>query len=71
MDLLSAFIEKHAASNCLVMLVDPGRGHHAPFSKKMVLLGYAHHQRKPDSTNYLSLPFKGLILTYQKGVAST
>lgn len=68
-DLLSAFIEKHAAENCLVLLVDPGRGHHAPFSKKMVLLGYSHHQRKPDATNYLPSPFKGQILTYQKGIA--
>jgi predicted nicotinamide N-methyase len=70
-DLLSAFIEKHAADNCLVLLVDPGRGHHAPFSKKMILLGYSHHQRKPGATNYLASPFKGQILSYQKGVAKT
>jgi predicted nicotinamide N-methyase len=67
-DLLSAFIEKHAAENCLVMLVDPGRGHHAPFSKKMVTLGYTHSQRKPIDTCYLTAPFKGQILTYQKGL---
>jgi predicted nicotinamide N-methyase len=67
-DLLSAFIEKHAADKCLVLLVDPGRGHHAPFSKKMISLGYSHDQRKPENTGYLAAPFKGQILTYQKGV---
>ena len=70
-DLLSDFIEKHAEENCLVILVDPGRGHHAAFSKKMILLGYSHQQRKPEATSYLSAPFKGQILTYKKGVAST
>lgn len=66
-DLLAAFIEKHAADSCSVLLVDPGRGHHAPFSKKMIAMGYSHHQRKPITTYYLSAPFKGQILTYQKG----
>ncbi|MBJ7537680.1 class I SAM-dependent methyltransferase [Marinomonas transparens] len=65
-NLLSAFIEKHAAENCKVLLVDPGRGHHAPFSKKMVTLGYSHTQSKPENTHYLSAPFKGQILTYQR-----
>lgn len=68
-DVLAAFINKHAAPNCEVILVDPGRGHHAVFSKKMVLLGYQHSQYKPLDTSYLPTPFKGQVLTYSRVVA--
>ncbi len=64
--ILSAFIEQHAAPHCQVILVDPGRGHHACFSKKMVTLGYSHSQHKPEQTDYLAQPFKGQILRYQR-----
>ena len=62
----SGFIEQHAAPHCQVILVDPGRGHHACFSKKMVSLGYSHRQHKPEHTDYLTLPFKGQVLRYQR-----
>ena len=65
-NILSGFIEQHAASHCQVILVDPGRGHHACFSKKMVTLGYSHCQYKPEHTDYLLQPFKGQILNYQR-----
>lgn len=61
--LLSAFIEQHAKPHCEVILVDPGRGHHAPFSKKMLELGYVHSQIKPI-TDYLEKPFSGQLLRY-------
>ncbi|MFC6673800.1 hypothetical protein [Marinobacterium aestuariivivens] len=48
------------------MLVDPGRGNHARFSKRMVGLGYAHSQSPPDNPDYLSAPFKGQILSYRR-----
>jgi predicted nicotinamide N-methyase len=64
--LLSGFIEQHAKSECDVILVDPGRGHHANFSKKMVALGYSHTQCKPASSTYLDHPFKGQILSYHR-----
>lgn len=64
--LLSNFIELHAQPHCEVVIVDPGRGHHAPFSKKMVGLGYSHSQAKPDDCHYLSEPFPGQILQYQR-----
>lgn len=63
---LSGFIEQHANTQCTVILVDPGRGHHAPFSKKMVTLGYTHSQFKPTETVYLEKPFAGQILSYQR-----
>lgn len=62
---LSEFINLHARQQCDVVIVDPGRGNHAPFSKKMVNLGYSHCQEKVD-TPYLKTPFKGRILSYSR-----
>lgn len=62
--LLSEFINRHANPQCEVLIVDPGRGHHAPFSKKMLALGYSHNQYKPENTDYLAAPFKGQVLQY-------
>lgn len=64
--LLSGFINQHSKKSCDVILVDPGRGNHAPFSKKMVNLGYFHSQEKPVNLDYLSEPFKGVILRYHR-----
>jgi len=63
-DLLSNFINNHTKPHCEIIIVDPGRGNHARFSKRMVSLGYAHSQSKPDDVSYLSKPFKGQILQY-------
>ena len=63
-DLLSAFINQHANQTCEVIIVDPGRGQHAKFSKKMVNLGYTYSQSKPVSSDYLAEPFGGQILKY-------
>lgn len=65
-ELLSRFIERHTKPLGHVILVDPGRGNHARFSKKMISLGYSHSQAKPDNTDYLPLPFKGQVLRYQR-----
>ncbi|SLM31816.1 putative 3-demethylubiquinone-9 3-methyltransferase [Desulfamplus magnetovallimortis] len=64
--LLSDFINQHAKTVCEVVIVDPGRGNHAQFSKKMVKLGYSHTQSKPDTANYLMKPFRGRILRYKR-----
>lgn len=65
-DLLSGFIDQHTQPQCEVIIVDPGRGQHARFSKKMISLGYSHSQRKPENVDYLTQPFKGQILRYQR-----
>jgi predicted nicotinamide N-methyase len=62
--ILSGFINQHAKTVCEVILVDPGRGNHAQFSKKMVKLGYAKSQSKPENTRYLDKTFRGQILRY-------
>lgn len=64
--LLSEFINQHAKPECEVILVDPGRGRHANFSKKMVALGYSHTQSKPENSDYLEQEFKGQILRYKR-----
>ncbi|HSC67916.1 MAG TPA: methyltransferase domain-containing protein [Cellvibrio sp.] len=65
-DLLSKFINQHAAPQCDIILVDPGRGHHAKFSKKMISLGYSHNQRKPQLDIKTSQTFNGQILSYSR-----
>lgn len=64
-DSLSKFINLHARQKCDVMIVDPDRGHHAKFSKKMVAMGYTRCQKKVN-TNYLNSPFKCRILSYSR-----
>ncbi|MCH9814276.1 MAG: histidine kinase [Epsilonproteobacteria bacterium] len=64
--LLADFIDQHAKAHCEVIIVDPGRGHQSHFSKRMVNLGYTHTQTKPENTDYLTAPFKGKILRYQR-----
>ncbi len=61
---LSNFIDRHARPKCEVIVVDPGRGQHAQFSKKMIELGYAHSQHKPEGMGDLEVPFKGQVLRY-------
>lgn len=65
-DLLSTFINQHAKPRCKVIVVDPGRGNHAQFSKRMVSLGYGHSQSRPENIEYLSKPFKGQVLRYER-----
>lgn len=64
---LAAFIDQHAKDRCEVIMIDPGRGHHARFSKKMITLGFDHQQQQPQNTeHYLDKPFKGRVLSYHR-----
>ncbi|OZY86141.1 histidine kinase [Cellvibrio mixtus] len=65
-ELLAGFIHQHAAQECEVILIDPGRGHHAKFSKKMVSLGYSHSQTKTQVHIQGRQSFNGQILRYQR-----
>jgi len=67
-EILSEFLNQHAKPHCEIIIVDPGRGHHARFSKLMVNLGFTHSQCRPENTEaYLAkeLP-KGQVLRYQR-----
>ena len=65
-ELLAAFINQHAALHCEIILVDPGRGRHAKFSKKMITLGYTHSQCYAEEANIFCGPFKGQVITYTR-----
>jgi len=66
-EMLSTFIHNHARPHCEVIIIDPGRGRHARFSKQMVKLGYSHQQSRPDNTTYLEKPLpKGQVLRYRR-----
>lgn len=61
---LADFINQHAKPTCEILIVDPGRGNHAYFSKKMVSLGYSHSQRIPARSALFRKPKKGRVLRY-------
>ncbi|HSW14303.1 MAG TPA: methyltransferase domain-containing protein [Solimonas sp.] len=63
-ELLSAFIDQHAAHPCEVLIVDPDRSWQTQFSQRMEQLGYTSSYSKPDNTDYLLNPFRGRILRY-------
>ncbi|HKI62959.1 MAG TPA: methyltransferase domain-containing protein [Mariprofundaceae bacterium] len=66
-ELLAEFIERHARPHCEVIIVDPGRGHAARYSRKMTGLGYTHSQSKPVVPSLPAQPFpRGHILRYQR-----
>jgi predicted nicotinamide N-methyase len=65
-ELLAAFIERHARPRCDVVMVDPGRGHHARFSRRMVALGYAHTQERAVDTASAEASFRAQVLRYRR-----
>lgn len=65
-ELLANFINQHTKSHCDIIIVDPIRGRHARFSKKMVALGYTHCKDKQINSDNLEKPFKGHILHYRR-----
>ncbi|MBF0193384.1 MAG: methyltransferase domain-containing protein [Magnetococcales bacterium] len=58
---LSDFINRHAKPNCNVILVDPGRGYHSKFSKKMVNLGYSFNKTIHKSVKHLTQPMRNAV----------
>ena len=63
-ELLSSFIGRHSMPDSRVIIVDPGRFLHARFSRGMKNLGYTFQKDRPEMTEYLDKPFKGMVLTY-------
>jgi len=63
-DLLSQFIHRHANPGCEAVMIDPGRRHHARFSKRMVALGWEHSQEKVTPLESEDPPYKGVLLSY-------
>lgn len=68
-ELLAAFIERHARPSCDVVMVDPGRGHHARFSRCMASLGYLHAAASPGDDTFADASFRGRVLRYTREAA--
>lgn len=69
-ELLSEFINRHAAEACVIVMVDPGRNNHASFSKKMITLGFDHQQYQPERTEFTTGSFTGQVLRYTRQAVS-
>ncbi len=62
---VSQFINVHAAPDVEVIIVDPNRGNHRGFSRRMIALGFSHTSHAvmalADDT-----PYKGSVHTYAR-----
>ena len=67
-DQLCAFIELHAQANVEVVIVDPDRGNRAAFDRGMHLLGFARSQQRVRVLPGGTVPYRGLLLSYRRGV---
>ena len=65
-ELLSGFINRHSKVHCNVIIVDPGRGHSASFSKNMLDSGYALNKTTSSRVNTSHDTFTGNILNYSR-----
>ncbi len=65
-NLLSAFINRHARGHCDVIIVDPRRGYHAKFSRKMAGLGYACSKKKITQTDCMEKSVTCQVLTFSR-----
>ncbi|WP_404317846.1 class I SAM-dependent methyltransferase [Malaciobacter canalis] len=60
-NLLSSFIELYANKKCEIIIIDPARGNHNAFCRKMDTFGFSSRNEKPI-TDYLPKAFKGKVL---------
>ena len=64
-EILSRFIDCHADAAALVLIVDPDRGNHPAFSRRMLALGYTHR-----AVRVIALPdgraYKGRLHSYRR-----
>lgn len=65
--LLTDFIERHSNKDCEVILVDPGRGNHAKFSKRMQAAGFEFRGVLPTAP---AADFSGKALHFSMGSVS-
>lgn len=69
-DLLSAFIDRHSSPGVEVVIVDPDRGNRTRFTRGMAELGYVHEAQRAADRQNSGEPYKGRILSYQRGARS-
>ena len=64
--LLSGFVDRHAKESCEVIIVDPGRGNDAKFTKAMLASGFLQSDLKTAPSVQDSPPFKGRIRRFER-----
>lgn len=65
-DMLSKFINRHAQKDCDVIIVDPGRGNQAAFTKKMEDFRFFCNQKEAPVSADLKHGHKSVILHYSR-----
>ena len=64
---LTTFINRHAAANGEVWIVDPDRGNRTAFNRQMALHGFAQHEQRLDcAESQNTAAYKGRLLTYSR-----
>ncbi|MGB5198772.1 MAG: histidine kinase [Sedimenticolaceae bacterium] len=64
-ELLSGFIDRHTKRRCSVIIVDPGRGLQARFSRRMVALGYTHDSTRAVAAE-VSASYRGRVMRFSR-----
>lgn len=64
-EMLSAFIDHHAAPGAEVVIIDPGRGHVGKFSKKMADRGYTCSDERVAMQLADASDYRGRKITYR------
>ncbi|WP_150050744.1 MULTISPECIES: class I SAM-dependent methyltransferase [Methylomonas] len=68
--LLARFIDKHAAEDAQVIIVDPDRGNRVAFCREMSALGYQNSWRRADRRLENGDPYKGRFLIFNRPSAA-
>lgn len=66
LEVLALFIDQHAKHHAEIVIVDPGRGECARFSKLLNGRGFGVSPDIRPDTAYLEAPFKGRIMHYRR-----
>ena len=64
---LAGFIQRHAASQAQVLIMDPNRGQRGAFHKAMEKLGFGLTQTHILTPLQDDTPYRGRFLNYQRG----
>ncbi len=63
---LASFINQHSQNRCTVLIIDPGRGHSAKFTRYMTNFGFSLSLKQHQPTNIESREFKGKTLCFRR-----
>ena len=63
---LAGFIDRHAAPECQIIIVDPDRGNRVPFCREMTARGYGFYARRAALQMESGEAYKGRFLFFQQ-----